>query len=172
MEKSLRLLWSKVLNVEISAIRSRSAFLQLGGDSISAMQLMSSARGEGIRLTMLDITKSKNLRELAQLATPDISSIEKVNGFETETVDTLFELSPIQKHYFNISPRVNDAFEQSMLLKITQKVPILTLIDALEKIVKHHSALRARYKETAPGSWMYVASIVQYLKREHQTPDE
>lgn len=159
-ESDLRLLWHQVLNIDISAIHSRSGFLQLGGDSISAMQLVSSAGAAGLRLTVQDITKSRNLREMASAATPrnlaqglHISGVKDLNDEADSAVeDILFELSPAQRLYFRITPAGNNAFEQSMLLKLTTRVLVSNLSNALQTLVKHHAQLRARYKHDS-GSW-------------------
>ncbi|KAJ5406970.1 acetyl-CoA synthetase-like protein [Penicillium sp. CMV-2018d] len=180
-ERSLRLLWHKVLNVGIEAIHSRSAFLQLGGDSISAMQLVSSAGAAGLRLTMQDATKSRNLREMANAATrrniaggPQIPGAAGLNEDADSAVeDVLFELSPIQRLYFRITPAGNNAFEQSMLLKLTTIVPVSTLSNALHTLVKHHAQLRARYAHDS-GSWkQYISKFdpTQQILRVHNIDD-
>jgi aryl carrier-like protein len=163
-ERSLRLLWHKVLNVGIEAIHTRSAFLQLGGDSISAMQLVSSAAAAGLRLTMQDVTRSRNLKEMASAATPrnlaggshipGAAGLSDDDGGDADSAveDVLFELSPIQRLYFRITPSGNNVFEQSMLLRLTTRVPVSSLSSALQTLVKHHAQLRARYTHDS-GSW-------------------
>jgi aryl carrier-like protein len=152
-ESCLRDLWHQVLNVDLNVINSRSAFLQLGGDSISAMQLMSKARDAGLYLSMLNITKSKSLRELAISAIPITNSTNMVKGFETEPTETLFDLSPVQKLYFSITPEGNNEFEQSILLKCSQNLSASVLSNTVNRIVEHHSQLRARYTQIR-GCWM------------------
>ncbi len=67
MEKRLQGLWSSVLDIEADSISSDSSFLRIGGESISAMKLVSAARNQKLSLTVADIFKAPRLSDLAQL---------------------------------------------------------------------------------------------------------
>ncbi|KAJ3499460.1 hypothetical protein NLG97_g303 [Lecanicillium saksenae] len=59
LETELQRLWSTVLDVEPGSISANDDFLKLGGDSISAMRLVSVARASGYLLTVGNILSSK-----------------------------------------------------------------------------------------------------------------
>ncbi|CAK1360695.1 unnamed protein product [Cercospora beticola] len=68
MEKRLQLLWSAVLGIGLDAIGRDSSFLRIGGESISAMKLVSAARTQNISFTVADVFRAPRLSELALLA--------------------------------------------------------------------------------------------------------
>jgi aryl carrier-like protein len=67
-ENSLRELWSRVLGIEQTEIRSTDSFFDLGGDSIGAMKLVSEARLEGMTLTVAKIFRHRRLAEMSEAA--------------------------------------------------------------------------------------------------------
>ena len=66
-ERSLRELWADVLRIDLQSdpIGSNDSFLQLGGDSIAAMQLVGRARQAGLELSVSDIFRAPKLAEMA-----------------------------------------------------------------------------------------------------------
>ncbi|KAH8892343.1 acetyl-CoA synthetase-like protein, partial [Thozetella sp. PMI_491] len=64
VESRLRDIWSEVLNTPKSNIGLHRPFLALGGDSISAMRVVSRARTEGIRLGVADILRHSTIAEI------------------------------------------------------------------------------------------------------------
>ncbi|KAL8671337.1 MAG: hypothetical protein Q9168_004161, partial [Polycauliona sp. 1 TL-2023] len=55
MSKTLRELWSPLLDIPVGKIYDNDSFFELGGDSILAMELAKSTRDAGIALTVADI---------------------------------------------------------------------------------------------------------------------
>ncbi|KAK8116737.1 uncharacterized protein PG998_005018 [Apiospora kogelbergensis] len=68
MELRLRELWVQVLKVPISDIKKNSEFLQIGGDSISAIRLVTLARQKGISLDIATIFQDSRLSYIATTA--------------------------------------------------------------------------------------------------------
>lgn len=64
-QRRLRALWSHVLRTPECEIGLEDNFFLLGGDSISAMKLVSEARPEGIRLTVAQMFSNKTLQTMA-----------------------------------------------------------------------------------------------------------
>lgn len=64
-EKTLQVLWSKVLKIARESICARDHFFRLGGDSIAAMRLVAAARAENIRIRVMDIFENPVLYSLA-----------------------------------------------------------------------------------------------------------
>jgi amino acid adenylation domain-containing protein len=69
-EKLLMQVCSNVLKVDPANIRLSQSFLSLGGDSITAMLVVSRCRSEGMVVSVKDILRSKTLHKLASLLTP------------------------------------------------------------------------------------------------------
>lgn len=69
-EELLLQVCSNVLKVDLDNIRLSQSFLSLGGDSITAMLVVSRCRSEGMVVSVKDILRSKTLHKLASLLTP------------------------------------------------------------------------------------------------------
>jgi aryl carrier-like protein len=65
-EKSLQMIWASVLDMDSELIGLDDNFIQLGGDSISAMRLVRQARGKGLAIRLNDILKAPRLWEQAK----------------------------------------------------------------------------------------------------------
>ena len=65
MEARMHKLWMQVLNLPAESIGRDDSFLRLGGDSITAIQLVASAREAGISFTVKDIFDDPQLSAVA-----------------------------------------------------------------------------------------------------------
>ncbi|KAL2419945.1 Nonribosomal peptide synthetase GRA1 [Exophiala dermatitidis] len=68
-EFRLQALWGSTLSVEADLIGKNSSFFRLGGDSLTAVKLVSAARAENIGLTVAKIFDNPTLEEMASAAT-------------------------------------------------------------------------------------------------------
>lgn len=69
MELALRDLWAQILKISPDQIGKQSNFLRLGGDSLTAIQLVTTARERGIRLTVGNIFRDPRLVGMGAKAT-------------------------------------------------------------------------------------------------------
>ncbi|KAF7512376.1 hypothetical protein GJ744_001944 [Endocarpon pusillum] len=153
-EKHLQTIIARVLGLAIGQVWLTKSFLNLGGDSILAMQLITQCRREGLKFTVKDVMRSQTISALA-LTIQEFSgaSLSKV-----ETFDMPFELSPIQQMYFNeitkgSADRAENQFNQSFLLRLNKAVRPEALQEAINKVVQHHSMLRARFRKNVANQW-------------------
>ncbi|KAJ5770020.1 uncharacterized protein N7511_002071 [Penicillium nucicola] len=148
----------RVLNLPISKVALQSSFFKLGGDSITAMQLVVTCRNEGLKLLFKDVMRSTSIAALAEFAEAVIES----NIYQRpDRLDTPFDLTPIQQFYFqNISQGKLDAssnqFNQSFLFRLASEVPVKQLRDAVDKVVQRHSSLRARFRQSHNSQWKQI----------------
>ncbi|KAI9691601.1 MAG: NRPS [Bathelium mastoideum] len=152
--KTMRDIYSRVLSIPAEEISLEQSFLNLGGDSITAMQVMAQARKEKINLSLHEIIRSQSIIELEQSA--DLHTLQQGDrGDQDEKLDTVFELSPIQQLYFQSvnQPKLGDRFNQSYLLRLGREVPSEDIENAVKAIVGQHSMLRARFNKDASGVW-------------------
>ena len=144
LERRLQLVWSNVLNIPVEQVLPNKSFLRLGGDSISAMQVVSLCRSDGIVVTVPDILRTNSILALAERAKLGFkaSTISRV-----ETLDTPFELSPVQQLYFdqNNGLAFRHEFDQHTRLSVTRHVEADAVGAAIKVIVNRHSMLRARF---------------------------
>lgn len=153
MEDRLRTIWARVLNLSPSDIGLDDSLLRLGGDSISAMQVVSLCRADDITLTTQNIVKGGNIRALAKLATTSVSSKIDVKASDEERINVPFELSPIQQMYIQSFPIQDTVFDQSFYLQLNKPVAASVVGSAIAAVVRRHAMLRARIKQQADGSW-------------------
>ncbi|KAK8064710.1 Amino acid adenylation [Apiospora phragmitis] len=67
IEKSLQHLWAAVLGLDAENISADDSFLRTGGDSITAMRLVTAARKQKIVISVADVFKHPVLHDLATL---------------------------------------------------------------------------------------------------------
>jgi amino acid adenylation domain-containing protein/non-ribosomal peptide synthase protein (TIGR01720 family) len=145
-EMELRAIWSHVLNLNLAQIGLRQSFLSLGGDSISAMQVMSECKKRGIGLTVRSIIACKSISDLS-------SHVKAIDTplYHEEIIEQPFELSPIQHLYFSRPNHAQGHYNQSFLLKTSRRIMAADMRAAIETVIKKHSMLRARFSQTGPG---------------------
>ena len=148
-EKELQAIWAHVLNLNLDQVGLQQPFLNLGGDSISAMQVMGRCRKKGIGLTVHEILRSKSISHLSQLA----KTIQAPSHYE-EAIDQPFDLSPIQRLYFDRPGHSQGHYNQSFLLRANLNIQENDLRSALEVVIRRHSMLRARFfQNESTGIW-------------------
>ena len=143
LEAQLREIWANVLNIKVSQISLQQSFLDLGGDSISAMMVQSHCKRSSIGITVQDILRSKSIGQLALFA-----RIVARNGRQEDKIETDFDLSPIQRLYFDLPDR-KGYFNQSFFVRSTETIQPAALKQALIVIVNRHSMLRSRFRFSA-----------------------
>lgn len=140
LEEKLRGIWGYALNLKSSKISLKHSFLNLGGDSISAMMVQSQCKKNGIGITVQDILRAKSITLLA-------NSAQKVGRGAThsEPIEEQFDLSPIQSLYFELPNRGKGHFNQSTFVRLRHNVESASVLQATKTIVNRHSMLRARF---------------------------
>ncbi|KAK2877809.1 NRPS [Arthroderma sp. PD_2] len=151
LEQLLQTCIARVLNKNLSHIGLDDNFFRFGGDSISAMMLVSQCRQQGMAVTVADIFRHKTIRRLAS----HIQSTKVTTTEAKETVGTVFDLSPIQQALFDRVPEGVNNFSQSFLVKLRQ--PMESVEAAIATIVRRHTMLRARFRKEA-GVWVQMVS--------------
>ncbi|KAI0596891.1 hypothetical protein F4775DRAFT_603074 [Biscogniauxia sp. FL1348] len=177
VERTLREIWCRVLNVSEEVVRKASVFQSLGGDSITAMQVVSQAASNGIRMTVQDIMQKKTIEKVA----PEVARNARNNttqgiqeNLDEVDVNMPFKLAPVQKLFFQLSPKGENHDNISFLFRLKRPVSLDKLNAALEAIVIRHPMLRARFFEMKRGHWLqYVSDDIQgsFCGSSHQVDD-
>ncbi|CAN9457853.1 unnamed protein product [Alternaria alternata] len=150
VEKKLQGIFAKVLNLSIADVRLNQSFLHLGGDSIAAMQVSSQCRAQGFPISVQDIIRSKSISAMA--STVDLSQSSQV-ATEAKEYELPFDISPIQKVFFNAVGDKHNHFNQTELFRLSRNVEVEELRSALTVLVKTHPMLRARFFKNEAGVW-------------------
>ncbi|EED20874.1 nonribosomal peptide synthase, putative [Talaromyces stipitatus ATCC 10500] len=168
MENLLRAIWANVLNRPEEQISMERSFQSLGGDSISAMQVMSKCRNAKVSLSVKDILQCPTIEQLALRAQPldkDVDSTEELGM-------TPFNLSPQQTWEFGLKATCDlNRYNTTFLLSVHSDLDILPYLDAT---VERHPMLRARFTRDDTGHWVQYIPLDRsnsYLYQTLEVPD-
>ncbi|KAJ4297840.1 hypothetical protein N0V90_005736 [Kalmusia sp. IMI 367209] len=149
LESQVRNIVSAVLNIPSKQVSLKQSFIGLGGDSITAMQMVSRCRAQGIALKMADILRSKSISKMAQAA----KSIGTTQKKHLEVSEIAFGLSPIQQMFAEMGGIPDLRFNQSFYLRLSRDIGIQSLSKAIDTIAARHSMLRAQYTCDESDTW-------------------
>ncbi|MFE9381464.1 non-ribosomal peptide synthase/polyketide synthase [Streptomyces sp. NPDC006855] len=132
----------------VADVSADDSFFELGGDSIVSIQLVSRARKAGLVLSPRDVFHHRTPAALAAVAetlsSPTAEDPEAGRGEAPETpiVGWLRELGgPV------------DGFNQAMLVRTPEDASYERIEAALQNLLDHHDALRARRLVRDDGTW-------------------
>jgi amino acid adenylation domain-containing protein/non-ribosomal peptide synthase protein (TIGR01720 family) len=137
LENSLCQVWESVLRIQPIGIHDN--FFALGGDSILAMQMVSRAMGKGLLLNPSQLFQAQTIAELALAIAPHQSQSAQ------QTVSGDVPLTPIQHWFFAQHFPNPNYFNQSAVLKLTQRLDIKVLQNAWLDVVNRHDMLRSTF---------------------------
>ena len=178
--QQLRETWAAVFNIAVDNIDPSKSFMSQGGDSLISMSIIARCRKLGIVLSLQEILQSKSLFHIANILDSRSKSTKTGSLPDLqEKTEELFDLSPVQRMYFELSGPSCDytrhgRFNQSQLLQLKGKTKIETLQNAIEVIVQQHSMFRARFVKNQAGVWQQrISKSVSgsYRFREHSVTE-
>ncbi|KAJ5632695.1 acetyl-CoA synthetase-like protein [Penicillium lividum] len=183
LEKLLQLIWTETLNRDLSDITPATSFFAVGGDSISAIQVLNRLRHEGIEISLHEVLQQPILGGICDYIEaishqPDLnlsassiggdsqgarspnssskdfnSSWSSIPSPSMTEVQTSFPLSPIQRLFFSMNPDGNNAEQLSLLVKVSPEIESSRLFYALESLTSIHDAFRLRFTQDEAGQW-------------------
>ncbi|KAK9784542.1 putative HC-toxin synthetase [Seiridium cardinale] len=159
---TLREIWGEVLDVSRDRIGLRTSFYSLGGDSISAIQVVDKARNRGMHLTVRGILMGKTLGALMAVVAEGQS--EPSVALEERLPDGPFDLSPIQRLFVasNQSNMPGVRFHQATILRLRRSVSVKVLEDAISTMAERHPMLRAHF----PGIYRWQKQVISNNPKE------
>ncbi|KAK3904812.1 hypothetical protein C8A05DRAFT_31387 [Staphylotrichum tortipilum] len=154
LELRLRQVWSAALGVPESQIPVQSrSFLSSGGDSITAMQVVSRCAAQGITVAVRDVLQSQSIAQLALRAGVPPGQLGDDNA-----PDAPFPLSPDQQWLAGAhSPpgaelRCDGEYRHNHSVCLTARRPLerQDFLRAIDALVAKHPMLRARFHRDGP----------------------
>ena len=147
-------LFAQVLGLERVGIDD--SFFDLGGDSISSIQLVSRARKAGLVLTPRHVFQHPSVAALAAVAAPVAA---RPNGAGDVAIGPV-QLTPIVRWWLEQGGPIN-RFHQSMLLQVPAGLDRDRLVAALQAVLDHHDALRLRVQSpSGAADWQLATAPV------------
>ncbi|KAI8952013.1 acetyl-CoA synthetase-like protein [Xylaria longipes] len=144
-QTNLREIWSEVLNLPVQNISLDAVFTRIGGDSISAMQVVSRCRARQMFVSVADIMKYKTIRKIIHSSS---TKKPKSAGTDIKADETKpFSLTPMQQLFFDNNPEGVNHFTLSYIVKLVRPTTIAELSAALLSITKRHPMLRTRFRK-------------------------
>ncbi|POR51580.1 non-ribosomal peptide synthase protein (TIGR01720 family)/amino acid adenylation domain-containing protein [Paraburkholderia eburnea] len=144
-EAALLSIWQMVLGRDDIGVTDN--FFEVGGDSIQSLQIIARAREAGLVLTPRQVFEHPTVSALAQRA-------QRVGDEQTATVDHAesFDLTPIQRRFFEHYPHGEAHWNQSVLLDVHGRLSVAALEQAVAALRERHDALRLRFSQEG-GHW-------------------
>ncbi|MFM0598518.1 condensation domain-containing protein, partial [Paraburkholderia dilworthii] len=139
-ELTLAQIWRDVLGLE--RVGAHDDFFRLGGDSILSLQVVARAQEVGLDITPRQLFEHPNIAALAAVA--DTQRDRPRARASVERHDTM-PLTPIQSWFFELHPRGESHWNQSVLLRSDAALDTRALQSAWQRLQKRHDALRLRF---------------------------
>ncbi|WP_411083388.1 amino acid adenylation domain-containing protein [Streptomyces sp. cmx-18-6] len=148
-EKELAALFAEVLH--LPEVGVEESFFALGGDSISAIQLVGAARRRGLRFSPRDVFERRTVEQLAALARTVDDTAAPV-----ERTARSAPLTPILRGLVERGGPIAD-YHQSTVLHTPPGADADRITAGLRRVLDHHDVLRARLTDhtleiPAPGA--------------------
>jgi amino acid adenylation domain-containing protein/non-ribosomal peptide synthase protein (TIGR01720 family) len=150
VERALCAVWADVLQQPVVGVTDN--FFRLGGDSIRSLQVIARLRERGLAITPKQLFEHQTVAELAPHATPLDARVE------LPPLAGDVPLAPIQRWFFDASPREPDRYHQSLVLRLKQPVEREHLARAWNALWQRHDALRASFARDADGWRQHIAA--------------
>jgi len=195
VELQLQAVWSKVLDVPVSQITASKSFLRAGGDSVSAMKVVTQSRAAGISITVQDILRSKSLEGVAQLArhsdasqaqreeTPLMSRshedwdefvntwLPKLQFTSTDEIEDIYPCSHMQQGILLSQIKSPETYIIRIRCEIVSpdgSTPIdpRKLHGAWSEVVRYHPILRTIFVETRSGTGLFNQVVLRNCEPE------
>lgn len=167
-EITMRRLWAQVLDIQSSNVGLDDSFLQLGGDSVSAMKLVAVARDEGIHITVADIFRNSKLVQLADVgrsqmhyttkdATPFSLLVKNLDRYQLcqdisarcatnpESIEDVYPCSPLQEGMIYLTLKRPRNYVVNLVLQLHDTVDVTKFQAAWQQVVQANPILRTMF---------------------------
>jgi amino acid adenylation domain-containing protein/non-ribosomal peptide synthase protein (TIGR01720 family) len=144
VEAALARIWAEVLRRDRVGVHEN--FFEMGGDSILSIQVILRAAQAGIRLLPRQMFAHATIAELAAVA-----DTAPVVVAEQGPVTGDAPLTPVQGWFFEQDLPDAHHWNQAFLFRAAQRIDIGVLTRAVDAVLAHHDALRARFTRTGAG---------------------
>ena len=138
-------IWKQLLNLELASVDDN--LVELGGDSILTLQVVSRARQQGYQLRASQLFEHQTIAALATVAVKTTTSIASQAPLQGSA-----DLLPIQQWFFSQDLASTIFYNQAILLEIDKKIDGAKLEKSIAAIVHQHDALRFAYQQR-DGLW-------------------
>ncbi|MEB2302388.1 amino acid adenylation domain-containing protein [Lysinibacillus xylanilyticus] len=151
IEEILAEVWCEVLSLD--KVGKQEQFLEIGGDSIKAIQVASRMQKRGFKVKVNHILLHQTIEKICPFVTEKI--VQRDNRLVVGTVP----FTPIHQWFFDKNMMNKNHFNQSMVWKYSNKLDSRDVEKVFVKLVEHHDMLRAKYYKSEGNYTQYVRCI-------------
>ncbi|MEV0696793.1 amino acid adenylation domain-containing protein [Saccharopolyspora sp. NPDC050389] len=159
-------LFAEVLGV--AEVGAEDSFFELGGDSISSMQLVARLRRAGLVVSPRQVFECRTPAGLAVVASSGLVSSSVVSGVGDVA------LTPVMC-WLGERGDLGSVFYQSVVLEVPAGLSLDVLVSAVGAVVDRHDLLRSRLGERGlvvpPVGWVDAAGLVERVEVPEVDPD-
>lgn len=170
-ERRLQELWSRALGMAPECIGMDDSFFDLGGDSVSALKLVSEARREKYTLSMADVFTEPTLAAQSKFGAIDIvgevvrpfsllrlepDNLQKLRqevafscGLPSAALEDVYPCSPLQAGLMSLTLKNPGDYILQNVLEVADDVQIEEFVAAWEETVRAVAILRTRIVQHA-----------------------
>ncbi|MEO3977979.1 amino acid adenylation domain-containing protein [Streptomyces sp. CAU 1734] len=191
-EELLCRLYAEVLG--LASVSADDDFLALGGDSITAIQLLVRARAAGVRLTVRDVFRHRTVAALASVAAdraesaapepaagagplvvPAEGELALIQGSDPLDIEELLPLTPLQAgfHFHALAGDGEaDSYVVQQVVELAGPVDGGALRRAAQALLDRHAPLRAGFRLRADGTPVQIITRDAVLPWREEGPLE
>ncbi|KAL1922849.1 uncharacterized protein VTP21DRAFT_9225 [Calcarisporiella thermophila] len=142
-------LMASVLDIDVSQINLNTSFFALGGDSISAIALVSAFRRHGLIISVAQIFKAPTPARMVAVAQERRDKLT----YSLDSDGRDLQLTPIQCWLLGTMRHDPNHFNRGWVLTPRVYIDSDKFIQSIASLVAHHDMLRARYRKNDSGEW-------------------
>ncbi len=137
-ERILAKIWCDVLGIDVLSVHDN--FFEVGGDSLTSIQIVSRARDAGLPVQPRQLTDHPTVSGLA-------AAISLESDLETKAGRTTGDapLTPIQHWFLSRKLAAPGHWNQAYLFQLDARLSVENVSSAIDKCLEHHDALRATF---------------------------
>ncbi|EWC46357.1 hypothetical protein DRE_04300 [Drechslerella stenobrocha 248] len=139
-EEVLQQVWSDVLQPTIPTVPLTEIFQRLGGDSITAMQVVARCKTRGLFIPISSILGMRTIEEIAR------SHDDSLAVAGDDDLDS-WPLSPSQQMQLELSSEGFSKSNRTSLRRLNRPLAESFIFEALGQILSSHPMLRVRYQQ-------------------------
>ncbi|OJD24643.1 hypothetical protein ACJ73_03990 [Blastomyces percursus] len=197
-ESLLRKAWASVFKCDIDSLGTKSSFYSLGGDSITAINLVSECRKLGYELAVADVLSSPSIKEQAQVMRPlpatnsslsnypracevegDIYDRLHRSGIDQNAIEAIYPCVPGQVEFLTQGHTDDQFWQLQTIRRVPSDFDVERWLDLVRKLTAKNAILRAMFvksvkNEEAP-KWVQVILKEAILDLEmicYDTPED
>jgi aryl carrier-like protein len=175
-------IWADVFGVDGSTVTLQDKFFQMGGDSLTAMRMVSIARQRGLAMTVADIVGAPTLAQLASIVRetattidlPPFSLVQDLDvtalrqeavlqcGVSDEDLEDIYPCYAMQMHYITGYPEYERDlagpwhWQSQQVYRVPQSMDLERFRAVWDNAVRRHQLLRTRLILSATGVFQVV----------------